>query len=108
MKSGIRDEAIGNSMKKYFGFALFAMLFAFCCTVEAQQTQKLVRIGYLDLGTASASAVLLNAFRQELSKLGWVEGENIKFEYRFAEQKYERLLDLAAELVGLKVDLIVV
>jgi putative ABC transport system substrate-binding protein len=50
----------------------------------------------------------VEAFRQELSKLGWIEGKNIAFEYRFAEQKTERLPDLAAELVRLKVDLIVV
>jgi len=50
----------------------------------------------------------LEAFRQELSKLGWIEGKNITIEYRFAEQKRERLPELAAELVRLKVDLIVV
>jgi hypothetical protein len=49
----------------------------------------------------------LEAFRQELSKLGWIEGKNITVEYRFAEQKNERLTELAAELVRLKVDLIV-
>ena len=53
-------------------------------------------------------AVLLEAFRQELSKLGWIEGKNIAIEYRFAEQKSERLPELAADLVRLKVDLIVV
>ena len=53
-------------------------------------------------------AVLINAFRQELSKLGWIEEKNIIIEYRFAEQKSERLPELAAELVRLKVDLIVV
>ena len=53
-------------------------------------------------------AVLLEAFRQELSKLGWIEGKNITIEYRFAEQKNERLPELAVELVRLKVDLIVV
>jgi putative ABC transport system substrate-binding protein len=52
-------------------------------------------------------AVLLDAFRQELSKLGWTEGKNINIEYRFAEQNNERLAALAAELVRLKVDLIV-
>jgi putative tryptophan/tyrosine transport system substrate-binding protein len=46
-------------------------------------------------------------FRQELSTLGWIEGKNITIEYRFAEQKSERLPELAAELVRLKVDLIV-
>ncbi len=50
----------------------------------------------------------MEAFRQELSKLGWIEGKNITIEYRFAEQKLERLPELAAELVRLKVDLIVV
>jgi putative ABC transport system substrate-binding protein len=52
-------------------------------------------------------AVLVDAFRQELGKLGWIEGKNIAIEYRFAEQKGERLPELAAELVRLKVDLIV-
>ena len=50
----------------------------------------------------------MEAFRQELSKLGWIEGKNITIEYRFAEQKTDRLPELAAELVRLKVDLIVV
>jgi len=52
-------------------------------------------------------AVLVDAFRQELRKLGWIEGKNIAFEYRFAEQKSERLPELAADLVRLNVDLIV-
>jgi len=74
---------------------------------EAQQPGKIPRIGYLGNSTASGTAVLLEAFRQELSKLGWIEGKNITIEYRFAEQKLERLSDLAADLVRLKVDLIV-
>ena len=75
---------------------------------HAQQTGKIFRIGFLDASTASGSAVLVEAFRQELSKLGWIEGKNITIEYRFAEQKPERLPELAADLVRLKVDLIVV
>ena len=74
----------------------------------AQQAGKIFRIGFLDTSTASGSAVLLEAFRQELSKLGWIEGKNITIEYRFAEEKPERLPELAADLVRLKVDLIVV
>ena len=74
---------------------------------DAQQTGKIFRIGFLDASTASGSAVLVNAFRQGLSKLGWIEGKNIAIEYRFAEQKNERLPELAADLVRLKVDLIV-
>ena len=76
--------------------------------LTAQQTGKISRIGFLDDSTASGSAVLLDAFRQEMSKLGWIEGKNITIEYRFAEEKFERLPELAADLVRLKVDLIVV
>ena len=75
---------------------------------EAQQSGKIFRIGFLDGSTASGIAVPLEAFRQELRKLGWIEGKNITIEYRFAEQKNERLPELAADLVRLKVDLIVV
>jgi putative ABC transport system substrate-binding protein len=74
---------------------------------DAQQTGKIVRIGFVDSSTASGMAVLVNAFRQELSKLGWIEGNNITIEYRFAEQKNERLPELAAELIRLKVDVMV-
>jgi putative ABC transport system substrate-binding protein len=94
--------------KRIFSFALCAMLFALCGSVDAQQTGKIFRLGLLDPSTASGSAVLLEVFRQELSKLGWIDGKNITIEYRFAEQKNERLPELAAELVRLKVDLIVV
>jgi putative ABC transport system substrate-binding protein len=74
---------------------------------SAQQPGKIFRIGFLDPTNASGMAVMLDAFRQELSKLGWIEGKNIAFEYRFAENKSERVPELAAELVRLKVDLIV-
>ena len=89
-------------------FALCSLLLAPCSSVQAQQTGKIFRIGFLEPSTASGSAVLVEAFRQELSKLGWIEGKNITIEYRFAEQKPERLTELAADLVRLKVDLIVV
>ena len=89
-------------------FALCSLLLAPCSAADAQQTGKVPRIGFLDSSTASGSAVLVEAFRQELSKLGWIEEKNIGIEYRFAEQKNERLPELAAELVRLKVDLIVV
>jgi putative ABC transport system substrate-binding protein len=84
------------------------MLFALGVPTQAQQTGKIFRIGFLDNSTPSGIAVLLEAFRQELAKLGWIEGKNITIEYRFAEQKPERLPELAADLVRLKVDLIVV
>src|SRR5215813_1228219 len=83
------------------------IVFALCSPAEAQQSRKVFRIGFLDSSTASGMAVLLDAFKQELTKLGWVEGKNIALEYRFAEGKSERLPELAADLVRLKVDLIV-
>ena len=86
---------------------LFVVVLALCVSTHAQQAGKIFRIGFLDPSTASGSAVLVEAFRQELSKLGWIEGKNITIEYRFAEQKIERLPELAADLVRLKVDLIV-
>jgi len=75
---------------------------------QAQQTGRVPRIGFLDGSTASGMAGLLEAFRQQMGKLGWIEGKNITIEYRFAEQKPERLPELAVDLVRLKVDLIVV
>ena len=86
---------------------LCALLFALSVSAQAQQTGKIFRIGILEPSTALGSAALWETFRQELSKLGWTEGGNITIEYRFAEQKPERLTELAAELVRLKVDLIV-
>ena len=111
MKRGKRREARGEkkNMKKRITLWLLATLFlANVSLADAQQTGKIPRIGFLDTSTASGSAVLVEAFRQELSKLGWIEGKNITIEYRFAEQKTERLPELAADLVRLKVDLIVV
>jgi putative tryptophan/tyrosine transport system substrate-binding protein len=96
-------------MNKKTLVSMFAVvILVFVHLAEAQQTGKIFRIGILDGSTASGSAVLLEAFRQEMSKLGWIEGKSITFEYRFAEQKNERLPELAADLVRLKVDLIVV
>ena len=73
---------------KLAGLFAHAFLLAVCGAVaEAQQTGKIFRIGFLDASTASGSAVLVDAFRQELSKLGWIEGKNIAIEYRFARAK---------------------
>src|SRR5215510_6695867 len=111
MRRGKRREARGKqkNMTKRITLWLLATLFlANVSLADAQQPGKIFRIGYLENSTASGSAVLLEAFRQEMSKLGWIEEKNITIEYRFAEQKNERLPELAAELVRLKVDLIVV
>src|SRR5882724_9387636 len=87
---------------------LATVLLATTPVAHAQQTGKIFRIGYLDPSTASASAVLVDAFRQELSKLGWIEGKNITIEQRFLEQNLERAAELVADLIRLRVDLIVV
>jgi putative tryptophan/tyrosine transport system substrate-binding protein len=96
-------------MKKAALLSILAVVLTLCeARTEAQQPGKTFRIGFLDPSTASGSTVLVDAFRQEMSKLGWIEGKNITIEYWFAEQKLDRLPELAADLVRLKVDLIVV
>jgi putative ABC transport system substrate-binding protein len=94
--------------KRLLALTLGAMLFALCSSAWAQQPGKIFRIGILDVSSASSIADLLAAYRQELTTLGWIEGKNIIIEYRFAEQKRERLPELAADLVRLKADIIVV
>ncbi len=74
---------------------------------EAQQLTKSPRIGYLAGSSPSAASARIEAFRQGLRELGYVEGKNIVIEYRYAEGKLDRLPSLAAELVHLKVDIIV-
>jgi putative tryptophan/tyrosine transport system substrate-binding protein len=108
MTIGNPQRPLGNSKKlELIRYALCAMLFALCSPTHAQQSQKLFRIGFLDQSTASGSAVLLDAFRQELNKLGWIVGKNIAIEYRYADGKRDKVPALAAKLVRLKVDVIV-
>jgi putative ABC transport system substrate-binding protein len=91
------------------GLVALAVAFVLCgAAVQAQQPGKIFRIGFLENSTASGSAGLVKALLHELSKLGWMQGKNFTIEYRFAEGKLERQPELAAELVRLKVDLIVV
>ena len=83
------------------------VLLAFRVAVEAQQPKKVPRIGYLSVSSPSAMSTRTEAFRQGLRELGYVEGKNIVIEWRSAEGKRDRLPSLAAELVRLKVDIIV-
>ena len=93
---------------KILVWLLTTVLLTTAPAADAQQTGKIFRIGFLDSSTASGSAVLVREFRQELGKLGWIEGRNIAIEYRFTESKgVERLPELATDLVRLRVDLIV-
>ena len=73
---------------------------------DAQQAGKVPRIGYLRVTSPSDRPPLLDAFRQRLRELGWIEGQNIVIDYRYAEDRVDRLPDLAAELVRLKVCLL--
>ena len=93
--------------KTVIGFALTALLHALCLPVWAQQPAKIPRIGYLATTSSSTNAARTDAFRQGLRELGHVEGKNIVIDWRWAEGKFDRLPDLAAELVRLKVNIIV-
>jgi putative tryptophan/tyrosine transport system substrate-binding protein len=82
------------------------VLLAVAVIADAQQLQKVPRIGMLEPGTSASNSARIEAFRQGLRDLGYIEGQNITIEYRYADGKNERIPDLAAELVNLKVDLI--
>jgi ABC-type uncharacterized transport system substrate-binding protein len=83
------------------------MLLALTFPAEAQQPKKIAKIGYLFPGTPATTAHLIEAFRQGLRDLGYVEGKTFVLELRYGEARAERLPELARELVGLKVDVIV-
>jgi putative ABC transport system substrate-binding protein len=89
--------------ERIFALAFGALLFALCSVADAQQAGKISRLGIL----ANVAAPQIDALRQGLRDAGYVEGQNIIIETRYAEGRLERLPDLAAELVQLKVDVIV-
>ena len=93
---------------KWLGFLAILVFLVGCVGMaEAQQPKKVPRVGYLAAASLSANSARTEAFRQGLRELGYVEGKNIVIEYRSAEGKLDRLPALAAELVRLKVDIIV-
>ena len=94
--------------KSVFWFALYTLLFALSVSSQAQQPERIPRLGFLLLGSPSGQSSALEAFRQGLRELGYVEGKNIHLEKRYAEGKSDRLPALAAELARLKVDVIIV
>jgi ABC-type uncharacterized transport system substrate-binding protein len=93
--------------QRIFLVALCAMLFAFSLCASAQQPKKAPRIGWLSGSSRSAIATRSEAFRQGLHELGYVEGENIFVDWRYGEGKPDRVSEFAAELVHLKMDVIV-
>jgi putative ABC transport system substrate-binding protein len=101
-----RKSKIQN--RKWAGFFAIVVALTVCgARAEAQQPTKIPRIGFLIASSPSAMAPRIDAFRQGLRELGYVEGKNIVIERRYAEGKSDQLPGLAAELVRLKVDIIV-
>jgi len=88
--------------------AFCSMLLAFPFTARAQQPKKVPRLGYLSGGDAGSESTRAGAIRLALRERGYIEGQNIAFEYRYGEGKRDRFPELAAELVRLKVDIILV
>ncbi len=94
--------------EKWLGLSVIAFVLVMCGAVaEAQQAKKVPRIGFLTTVSPSTIAARIEAFRQGLRELGYVEGKNIVIEWRHVEGKPERMSELAAELVRLKVDIMV-
>jgi putative ABC transport system substrate-binding protein len=93
-------------IKTIIGLALGSILLAFGLPAEAQQPGKMARIGYLSPGDPVSRGYRIEAFRQGLKELGYVEGKSILIEYRFAYARPDRLPELARELVRSKVDII--
>jgi putative tryptophan/tyrosine transport system substrate-binding protein len=105
-----RPRGLKSKIKnlKSVGFVTLMLALTMCSAVaEAQQAAKIPRIGYLTPLSAPLSSSRVEAFRQRLRELGYVEGKNIFIEYRYADGKLDRLTDLAVELVQLKVEIIV-
>src|SRR5688572_3027042 len=95
-------------MKKQVTVLTFcSMLFALCFSAEAQQP-KIFRIGYLSAVNPASETDRSEAIRLALRELGYIEGRNIAIEYRYGDGKSDRAPELAAELVRLKIDIIVV
>src|SRR5499433_1644139 len=87
--------------------ALGVMLFSLSLPAEAQQAKKVPRIGYLSNSDPATESTRADAIRLALGELGYIEGQNIAIEYRYADGKIDRFPELATELVGRKVDLVV-
>ena len=90
-----------------FYLSLCAVLFALCCSAEAQQQTRIPKIGRLLPNSLASDGQRSGLLGRELRALGYVEGKNIATEYRYADNKLDRLPALAEELAGLKVDVLV-
>src|SRR5262249_61406564 len=93
---------------KIMVLTLCAILLALCFPARGQQPKKVYRIGYLTSTDPATDSIRFEPFRAALRELGYIEGQNIAIEYRYAEGKADRFSALAAELVRLRVDIILV
>ena len=94
---------------QWLGLSMIAFVLAICGDMaQAQQSKKIIRIGYLSASDPTSDSARFAGIRLALRELGYIEARNILIEYRYGEGKSDRFPDLAAELVGLKVDIIVV
>ena len=93
--------------RKITALAVSALLFALSVSVEAQQPKKVFRIGYLSSADRATESTRADAIRLALREVSYIEGQNIAIEYRYADGKIDRFPELATELVGRKVDLVV-
>src|SRR5690348_7260801 len=107
MTRSTSQQAAGNSAKrKLVVYALCGALFALCGSAYAQHQAKIPKIGWLG-GRTPGPGTGSESFRRALGELGYVDGKNILFEYRYADDKFDRLPALADELVRQKVDVII-
>ncbi|HEX6077995.1 MAG TPA: ABC transporter substrate-binding protein, partial [Methylomirabilota bacterium] len=110
MASRHRKDAVVCSSempRRAFLATIAGGLLAAPLATEAQEAGKVYRVGFLGNSTAALEANLVGSFREGLRDLGYVEGRNVVIEYRWADGKYERFPALVAELLALKVDVIV-
>jgi putative tryptophan/tyrosine transport system substrate-binding protein len=108
MMTGIRQQAVGISKDlKLIAYVPCTML-ALSSPIQAQQPRKVLRIGYLSSNDATLESARSEAIGLALRDLGYIDGQNIAVEYRYMQGKVDRAPALAAELVGLKVDIILV
>jgi len=96
-----------TATRKFLPVVVYALI-VLCPPTEAQQPKKVFRIGYLSTTDAAADSARAEGLRRALRELGYIEGQNIAIEYRYAEGKRDRESGLVAELVRLKVDIMVV
>src|SRR4030095_9483401 len=98
----------GVAMKQLFSMLIIVAVWVVAAMAQAQQPKKVSRLGYLSNADAATDSDRTEGIRLALRDLGYIEGQNIVIEYRFAEGKVDRAPELAAELMRLKVDIIVV